>query len=114
MKLDIQTSGHTAIITVLQSRMDAAVAPAFRGKITELVSSRHRELIVDMGQVSFIDSSVLGAMVSSYKLVISNGGSLSLCDVNGAVFELLELTRLNNIFPCYESVGHAQSFLRAA
>lgn len=114
MKLDISTNGHTRIITVCQSRMDASVAPEFRKQVTALSQAPGIEIILDMQHVTFIDSSALGVLVACYKTVISSNGSFALCGVTGTVQELLELTRLDGVFPCYPSTGDAQSFLRAA
>ena len=114
MKLDVSTSHQITIITVCESRMDASVAPEFRKRVIELCMTPGVELILDMNQVTFIDSSALGALVGCYKAVISCNGSFALCGVSGAVLELLKLTRLESVFPCYPSIDDAQSFLRAA
>lgn len=114
MKLDISTRRNTTIIAIHQPRMDASVAPEFRKQIIEHAQTPGVEIILDMKQVTFIDSSALGVLVACYKTVISNNGSFALCGVTGAVLELLELTRLDSIFPCYPSADDAQSFLRAA
>ncbi len=114
MNIDIESDDITAVITVCQSRLDASVAVSFRSEISRLVGSGHREVILDLQQVRFIDSSILGAMVYGYKQLNANGGSFVFCGVNGAVLDLLKLTRLDSVFPCYASVEQARCSNRAA
>lgn len=79
---------------------DAAEARAYFNKI---VADRACGLIVDLGEITFIDTSGLSVLISAYKMVRANGGRMVLCGVPSNVRMLLELTRLNEIFDLFAS-----------
>lgn len=94
-------------------RLDIAVAPGFKAALLDLIESGRRNLVVDLSTVSFIDSSGLGALVSALKTIKAGGGAgdVRLAGVQPPVVSLLEIIRLNRVFPTYPSVDSAvQSF----
>lgn len=88
----------TIVITPLESRVDAHVAPALRAALLAQIDEGHRRVIVNLKRVEFIDSSGLGALVSAIKR-LGREGELKLTAVNGSVRSMLELTRLNRVIP---------------
>jgi anti-sigma B factor antagonist len=72
----------------------------------QLVEQGHRRLVVDMSEVSFIDSSGLGALVSALKALKTQGrnGDIRLAGVQQPVVALLEIIRLQRVFTSYPSV----------
>jgi anti-sigma B factor antagonist len=54
-----------------------------------------RKLLVDLGQVGYIDSAGMGALVASLKHARSVGGDLRLCALQDDVRAIFEMTRLN-------------------
>ncbi len=75
------------------------------GTATELVSVLEREidrganrLVLDLGRVSYIDSSGLGALVKVLKKARLGGGDVKLAGLEPEVRKVLELTRLDKIF----------------
>jgi len=80
---------------------------------TTLIEQGNRRLVVDLADVSFIDSSGLGALVSALKTLkrSDNGGDVRLARVQPPVVSLLEIIRLNRVFTSYPTVEQAaQSF----
>ena len=93
------------VITVLEKRLDAVAAPAFRAQMTERVAGRS-VVVLDLGQVQFIDSSGLAALISVLKR-LAPGGSLRLAGAASGVIALLQLTRLDRVFQCFPGVAQA-------
>jgi anti-sigma B factor antagonist len=60
-----------------------------------------------MGQVGFVDSSGLGALISTLKILRAEGGDLKLANVGEQVQAVLEITRLLRVFETYESAEEA-------
>ena len=85
------------VIRVTGTRMDASNAPDFLLKVEQLANAGVTSLAVDLTDVSFMDSSALGATVSALKK-IGNSNSLILVGVSGLVEDLFKLTRMDKVF----------------
>jgi anti-sigma B factor antagonist len=70
-------------------------------------------MVLDLGAVSFIDSSGLGALVSSLKSMGKNG-DLVICGAQSAVASMFKLTRMDKVFRMYPSAQEAASALAPA
>lgn len=98
MQLETRIEQDAVVITPLESRVDAYVAPAFRAALVERIDAGHRHVIINMERVEFIDSSGLGALVSALKR-LGREGTLKVCALQGNVRSMFELTRLNRVIP---------------
>ena len=96
MQLETRTEPNCFVITPLEARVDAHIAAAFRTAIFERIDQGHRNLLIDMKRVEFIDSSGLGALVSALKHM-GRDGELKVCSLNASVRSMFELTRLNRV-----------------
>lgn len=113
MEIDVEQDGGATIVRPTGDRLDIEVAGHFRSKLLSLIEQGNRQLVVDLHDVTFIDSSGLGALVSALKtLKRTNGsGDVRLARVQPPVVSLLEIIRLNRVFTSYPSVEQAiQSF----
>ena len=54
-------------------------------------------MLLDLGEVRFVSSTALGMIVSLHKVLKSQGGRLTLCDVNEHLLELFEVTQLTRL-----------------
>lgn len=84
-----------------------ASAPAFREQVKQLVESGVTRLVVDLGEVSFVDSSGLGAVIGGLKLARQAGGDLRVARANQQVLLVLDLTSLNRVLRPYGTVEEA-------
>ncbi|ACB52669.1 anti-sigma factor antagonist [Crocosphaera subtropica ATCC 51142] len=83
--------------------VDVNKAQQFRQQIQKLLEENSKVIVVDFKDVSFMDSSGLGALVLSLKTVRAAGAKLFLCSVNEQVMMLLELTDMHKVFRIFES-----------
>ena len=109
MQIDISPQDQAVIIKPATARVDVEVAGQFRAALLEVIEQGHRSLVVDMSDVTFIDSSGLGALVFALKrLKAQEGqGDIRLANVQEPVVELLEIIRLQRVFSSYPSVEQA-------
>jgi anti-sigma B factor antagonist len=98
--------GDILVLIPEGKRIDAYSAPAFKGKMVDWIGSGKTRIVLDLSQVEFIDSSGLGAIVSTLK-TIGNRGDLVLCGVQKAVMNLFQLTRMNRVFRIFPSQEEA-------
>ena len=91
----------------LAGRFDAEGAAFIKAQISSLVSETKPNLVINMGEVSFIDSLGLTALVSGLKLCRRNHGALKLVGLQPNVRQLFEITRLDHAFELYETETEA-------
>jgi anti-sigma B factor antagonist len=87
----------------------------FRGKIKELIEAGHRRLILDLGEITYIDSVGLSTLIAGWTSMRKQGGDLKLVRLPQGVHQLLQITRLATVFEIHNSVESAlQAFGREA
>jgi anti-sigma B factor antagonist len=100
------------VIRVDEKRIDASKAPAFKDEMTKCIEAGQNQLVLDLSQVDFIDSSGLGALVSCLKR-LGPRGSLAVAGATGAVSRLFTLTRMDKVFALHPNVDSAVAQLSA-
>ncbi|NJK35509.1 MAG: STAS domain-containing protein [Oscillatoriales cyanobacterium SM2_2_1] len=83
------------------SKLDVTNAGQFRRQVSDLVLSKPKVLLIDLKNVTFMDSSGLGALVSALKTVRANGGEMALASIGENVQMLFDLTSMGKIFKIY-------------
>ena len=78
-----------------------------KDKINSLVQQGHTRIVLNLGDVPYVDSAGLGQMVSSYRTVTRSGGSLRLLNLTARIREVLTITKLLTVFDTYESESEA-------
>ena len=106
MQLHKQDYGEAILITVDESRIDAAVAIQFKEKIRELAEDGPSRVILDMAQVGFLDSSGLGAIVAAMKQ-LGTDRSLELAGLAPMVQKVFRLTRMDTVCTIHETASAA-------
>ncbi len=84
------------------SRLDASIAVQFKEDFLSIIDEKGKKIVLDLSEVTFIDSSGLGAIVAAYKK-IKPEGILVLLTKSEAILTMLRLTRLDKIFQIVES-----------
>jgi anti-sigma B factor antagonist len=102
-------------VASLSGRLNALSAPAAKERLKALAQETSGRLVLDLGDLAFLDSSGLAALVSGYKAAIEVGGSLKLASLVPQVAQIFALTRLDRVFEIYPDVETAvSSFLSGA
>jgi anti-sigma B factor antagonist len=71
---------------------------ALRNAVRDLISNGKKRIVLNLAEVSYIDSSGVGELVSSYTAVRNGGGELKLLNLTKKVHDLLQVTKLYTIF----------------
>ncbi|MCF6444813.1 STAS domain-containing protein [Nereida sp. MMG025] len=103
MQLDQRTVGDAMIITVNEPRIDALCAIQFKEQMRILSADAPQRVLLDLGQVDFIDSSGLGAIVAALKQM-NDGQSLELACLSETVQKVFRLTRMDSVFKIHADV----------
>lgn len=104
MELSSSHQGNYHLITVNADRIDAAAAIAFKDALRTASAGGEGDVLLDLTQVRFIDSSGLGAIVAALKLV-GPTRRLDLAGLTPDVEKVFRLTRMNSIFTIYDNPG---------
>jgi anti-sigma B factor antagonist len=73
-----------------------------REKIRELLDSGNKDILLNLGDVSYVDSSGIGELVSSYTTVTNQGGQFKLLHLTKKIRELLAITKLLTVFDSFD------------
>lgn len=103
---EIQQEAGLTLVRIGNARFGADIAPAIKAELTACLQGSATRLVVDLTQVTFIDSSGLGALVSVFKLA---GGKqhMGCFGLQPAVLSLFRLTRMDAVIPMYGSEAQA-------
>jgi anti-sigma B factor antagonist len=107
MNLEIEDKGAAVLIHVKEERLDAHNSGELKTQMLKLFEEGKNNLIVDLGNVRFVDSSGLGALVSGFKNASSRNGSLKLSALQMQVKSMFELTRLHRVFEIFSDADEA-------
>lgn len=110
--LEIKNNNGFYVLKVNSDRLDAASSPELKTCVTNLVNDGARNLIIDISQVNFMDSSALGAIVSALKL-FDGKGEMLLVGASGVVLDLFKLTRMDRVLSLYDDFESAEKSLVA-
>lgn len=83
--------------------LDGTQAIRFRQEITQFLQDGADVIVIDFKDVTFMDSSGLGALVLSLKTVRSAGAKLFLCSINDQISMLFQLTSMDRVFEIFSS-----------
>lgn len=106
MELSKTDIGDTRIVKVIDPRIDAAVAIQFKDAMRAQTDGGPERVVLDLSEVSFIDSSGLGAVVAAKKL-LNESHVLELAGLTPVVAKVFKLTRMDTIFTVHEDVNTA-------
>jgi anti-sigma B factor antagonist len=80
-----------------------------RDTIREILGTGQKKIVLNLGDVSYIDSSGLGELVSSYTTASNQGAKLKLVNVQSKVHDLLQITKLFTVFDTFTDEATAVS-----
>jgi anti-sigma B factor antagonist len=104
--IEASPNGSTVVIKVT-GRMDAAQATTFEEECMGWIAKGANRLIIDLSGLAYISSLGLRSFVSVGKSLQEKDGDFRLCGLTGLVKQVFEITRLNTVFPIYDSVDSA-------
>ncbi len=76
---------------------------ALRERVKALLEQGRRKIVLNMGQVTYIDSAGLGALVAAYTSAQNSGASLKLINLGSKFREVLQVTKLLTVFDVYDT-----------
>jgi anti-sigma B factor antagonist len=91
----------------LGGEIDVYTAPFVREKLDEQIHAGRADLVVDLSDVTFLDSTGLGVLVGRLKIARTRGGSLRLVGTAERVLRVFAITGLDKVFEIYPDLETA-------
>ena len=111
VKLNTRQVGDVSVVDVAGRITLGEGSSALRDSIREMVSKNQKKILLNLGEVNYIDSSGIGELVSGFTTVTNSGGTLKLLNLNKRVKDLLQITKLYTVFDVHDDeAGAIRSF----
>jgi len=109
--MDLRTktreAGSVTIVDVSGRIVLGEESAALRGLIVDLLSRGRKQILLNLGNVSYIDSSGLGNLVSAFSSVRKQGGELKLLSLTNKAHDALQITKLYTVFDIKDDEAEA-------
>jgi anti-sigma B factor antagonist len=103
MQLEQRIAGNVAIITIDGDiTLNKGGDILLKDKVQSLIQQGQKNIVVDLGGVSYVDSAGLGQLVQAYATTKNKGGALKLLNVTKRLKDLLVVTKLLTVFDTYD------------
>lgn len=104
----VSVSGVGGVPVVsISGEVDVATAPILRDRLQELAAGGASTVVVDLHDMTFLDSTGLGVLVGALKRSREGGGELYLVAAQPRILKLLDITGLIGVFSLRETVAEA-------
>ncbi|MBM3724617.1 MAG: STAS domain-containing protein [Acidobacteria bacterium] len=107
VKLTTRPVGDVTVIDAAGRITLGEGSSVFRDTIRDLAAKGEKKILLNLGEVSYIDSSGIGELVSAYTTVTNVGGVLKLLNLTKRVKDLLQITKLSTVFEMHENEAEA-------
>jgi len=115
LKANVRRAGDVQIVDLAGRITLGEGSGLLRNTIKELVSSGQKNILVNLKEVTYLDSAGLGELVGSYASVTNVGGHITLLNPQAKVHDLLQITKLYTVFMAFDDEPEAlRSFAVAA
>ena len=106
--MKIKTQKYDSVTVVgLQGDFDGDHAETFQSAVTGIASEKKCDIVIDMSDVSFIDSHGLELLLWAGDCCMENNCQLRLAGLSESCSKILEITRLEGEFDCYSELSEA-------
>lgn len=107
VKLNTRQVGNVSVVDVAGRITLGEGSAALRETLRDMVAKNQTKILLNLGDVTYIDSSGIGELVSGYTTVANTGGQLKLLNLNKRVKDLLQITKLYTVFEVKEDEAEA-------
>ena len=105
MNFEIEKKDNYAVVRVKVEKLDSQISPSLKSELVVLNADEFKNIIIDLSDTRYCDSSGLSAILVANRLCKNSGGSFVLCNLQRSVSKLISISQLDtilNITPTYE------------
>lgn len=115
MPLEITPSklGSISLLALKGTVVMGADTELLTKQAEDLVAAGESKIVLDLAQVTYVDSTGIGTLIRIHSLAKSHGGVIKLVNLTKRIYDVLQITRLSLIFEIYSDVGKALASFEA-
>jgi anti-sigma B factor antagonist len=106
-KAVVRNAGNISIVDLSGRIVIGEDAHVVRDTIKGLVATGSRNIVLNLKDVSYVDSAGLGELVGAYTTVTNSGGKICLLNTQAKIQDLLQITKLYTVFPSFDNEAAA-------
>jgi anti-sigma B factor antagonist len=110
MQLAHEMLGRVLVVKPLETRIDGTVATEFRSAMKAFIEDGQEAIVLDLSEVDFLDSTGLGTLVATLKM-LRGKGQLVISGASGKVVSLFKITRMDQVFRTFATTNEAVTAL---
>lgn len=107
MKYSIDKKEQYSILTLQEEKLDSPLSPALKSEFVTLNAEGIKNIIIDLSEVKYVDSSGLSALLVGNRIYNEDGGIFILSSLNDHVLKLIKISQLNNVLNILPTVEEA-------
>ena len=107
VKMTTRQVGDVTVVDAVGRITLGEAASTFRDTVRDLAAGGHKKLLLNLAEISYIDSSGIGELVSGFTTVANQGGSVKLLKLTKRVQDLLQITKLYTVFEVFDDEAAA-------
>jgi anti-sigma B factor antagonist len=106
LEITVSEQDGSAVVAVA-GEIDVYTSPILQERLVEVIRDGSSSIVLDLSEVTFLDSTGLGVLITGLKRCRSAGGDLVLVTAQPNVLKVLEITGLNDVFKVHDTVEAA-------
>ncbi len=107
LKVNVRQVGQVAVIDLGGKITLGEGSGTLRDTVAEVVAKGNKNILLNMADVTYIDSAGLGELVGSYASITNKGGQLKLVNLQNKVKDLMQITKLHTVFHVFDAEDEA-------
>ncbi|MGQ0732755.1 MAG: STAS domain-containing protein [Acidobacteriota bacterium] len=107
MQISERKVGDVTVVDIAGRIVSGESAGRLKEKVTSLVFQGEKKIVVNLGEVNYMDSSGLGELVACHGTASKSGGSVRLAGAGKKIQDLLVMTKLLTVFDAYDTESEA-------
>lgn len=107
MKIEERPLGPVVVLDLAGRLVAGEGVGQLKDKINSLILQGHRQILMNLAGVSYIDSNGLGELVAAHTTMVRNDGQIKLVNLTTRVQDLLAICRLSTVFESYDTEADA-------
>lgn len=101
------TSPNSSNVLPLEGEIDLHVSPRIAASLNTMLAAQPKQVVIDLSNVSYIDSSGLAVLIEGMQNASAYGGKLALAGLQETVRPIFEIARLDQVFQIFPNVDAA-------
>ena len=107
MKVNVRKIGHVSVVDLSGKITIGEGDVVLRERVQELLDADEKSVLLNLEKVGYMDSAGIGELVACFKRAKEKGGVVKLLNPSGKVYDLLQLTKLEEVFDTFRDEKEA-------